>query len=349
MSGLGQSAGAVDVKIADPRDPRRPWYAAWVVPVLNDPRDAEFVGLIVDCLLLAACGIGLFFSGRWLWLAAPAYWLLLIFGLLDRFTLMLHCTSHRPLFKPRYRALGNVIPWVLGPFFGQTPGSYFAHHMGMHHVEENLEGDLSSTLSFRRDSFVDWLKYWGRFLTVGLLDLAQYFARNGRRRLLRKLLLGESCYWTAVAVLAYFAPGPTTVVFVIPLLSIRTLMMMGNWGQHAFVDRTQPGNPYRSSITCINSRYNRRAFNDGYHIGHHLQARAHWTEYPVEFEKNLAEYAKNDAIVFEGLDFFVVWLLLMTGSWSRLARAYVRLPGAPDRSEAEIIALLRERVRPVLT
>jgi fatty acid desaturase len=335
------------MELTDPRVAPVPWYASWVAPALNDPRDVVFVGLIVQCLVHAAVGISLFFAGPAIAWLAPIYWVALVAITLDRFTLMLHCTSHRPLFKPRFRLLAQVIPWVIGPFFGQTPGTYFAHHMGMHHVEENLIEDLSTTLPFRRDSFVDWLKYWGRFITIGLVDLGQYFAKNNRQRLLRKVLLGEAAFWSVVAALAYFAPGPTTAVFIVPLVLIRTLMMMGNWGQHAFVDHAQPENPYRSSITCINSRYNRRAFNDGYHIGHHLQARAHWTEYPVEFESNIAEYARQDAIVFEGLDFFLVWLLLMTGRWSILARAYVRLPGAPARTDAEVIELLQSRMRPL--
>src|SRR5207244_4365039 len=127
-----------------------------------------------------------------------------------------------------------------------------------------------------------WLKYWGRFVSVGLYDLTRYFSARKRERLVRKVLVGEGAYWSAMAVLAYFRPGPTTVVFLVPLLLIRTLMMMGNWGQHAFVAQGEPENPYLASITCINSRYNRRCFNDGYHIGHHLKANAHWTEYPVE-------------------------------------------------------------------
>jgi fatty acid desaturase len=347
MSVLGQPAGGAGLKITDPSAARTGWYSSLVVGWINDPRDAEFVGLMGECLVFAACGVALFFAGGWLWYLAPAYWLLLVFGLLDRFTLMLHCTSHRPLFKRKLRALGDVIPWVIGPFFGQTPGTYFAHHMGMHHVEENLIDDLSSTISFRRDSFAGWLKYWGRFVTIGLVDLTQYLSRKNRPRLVRKVLVGEGAYWAVVAVLTYFNAGATAVVFVIPLVLIRTLMMMGNWGQHAFVDQAQPENPYLSSITCINSRYNRRAFNDGYHIGHHLKANAHWTEYPVEFEANLAEYARQDAIVFEGLDFFLVWLLLMTGRWNMLARAFVRLPGAPARTDAEVIELLQSRMPPL--
>jgi hypothetical protein len=36
----------------------------------------------------------------------------------------------------------------------------------------------------------------------------------------------------------------------------------------------------------------------------------------------------------------------MAKRWKRLARAFVRLPGAPERSEAEVIAFLQGRVRP---
>jgi hypothetical protein len=72
----------------------------------------------------------------------------------------------------------------------------------------------------------------------------------------------------------------------------------------------------------------------------------HWTEYPAQFESNLEAYGKRDAIVFEGVDFFMVWLLLMTGRWKRLARAFVQLPGAPLRDEEAVIAFLKERVQP---
>ena len=137
------------------------------------------------------------------------------------------------------------------------------------------------------------------------------------------------------------------VVFVIPVLTIRTLMMAGNWGQHAFVDAADPGNAYRNSITCINTRYNRRCFNDGYHILHHVKPRTHFTEYPAEFEANKAEYGRQDAIVFTGIDFFQVWLFLMLGRHDWLARRMVALPGAPVRDEAEVIRFLKSRLAPL--
>jgi fatty acid desaturase len=289
----------------------------------------------------------MFFFPRWVRYAAPLYWMLLLAGLLDRFTLMLHCTAHRPLFRAKYRALNLIIPCLLAPFFGQTPHTYFAHHLGMHHREENLRGDLSSTMRFQRDSFVAWSRYWARLLSFGAVELVRYMAQHGQHRLLRRVVAGETAYWSLFVLLLYLRPDATLVVLVVPLLLIRTLMMIGNWGQHAFIDLDRPENPYAASVTCINSRYNRRCFNDGYHIGHHLHARAHWTEYPAELELNLQECGRQDAIVFEGLDFFQVWLLLMTGRWSRLARAFVQLPGARPRDQAEIIRLLQERVRAV--
>ncbi|HTU57151.1 MAG TPA: hypothetical protein VMF89_01940, partial [Polyangiales bacterium] len=56
-------------------------------------------------------------------------------------------------------------------------------------------------------------------------------------------------------------------------------------------------------------------------------------------------YAKQGAIVFEGIDFFMVSVLLWTGRWDVLAKRYVRL-GA-QMSDEEVIAMLKSRVHPV--
>jgi fatty acid desaturase len=280
---------------------------------------------------------------------APAYWLLLFAGFMDRFTLMLHCTSHRPLFSKRFRVLNHVIPWVLGPFFGQTPNTYFAHHMGMHHREENLAADLSSTMRFKRDRLDHWLRYCGRFMVAGLFELEVYFFRKKQWKLFKRVLAGEGAYWLALALLVYVKPIPALVVFVLPLVAIRTMMMMGNWTQHSFIVAASPENPYHSSITCINTRYNRRCFNDGYHVLHHVKPACHWSEHPVEFERALRDYARHDSIVFDGVDYFEIWVLLMLRRWSKLASHVVRLEGAPARTPEQVIALLKERVLPVAT
>jgi fatty acid desaturase len=332
--------------INDPRSARPRLPAGWATPLLNDSRDAVFVDLMIRCAAFAAVGCALFFTGRYVWYLAPVYWLLGMGLVLDRFILMLHCTSHRPLFRPRFRRLNLIIPWLLGPFFGQTPESYFVHHLGMHHREGNSLGDASSTMKYRRDRFDHWLRYAGRFQLIGLLDLVRYLRRQGSPRLVFRLVRGEAIFWLALIGLATVNASATLVVFVAPVLIVRFLMMAGNWGQHAFICPSDWSNSYRNSLTCINTRYNRRCFNDGYHISHHLDARRHWTEHPGELEANLDRYGAEDAIVLDGLDFFQVWVCLMLRRWDALARAFVHLPGAPRRTDAQVIALLKERLAP---
>jgi hypothetical protein len=314
---------------------------------INDPRDLPFVWLSVwATLIVIPFAVALYVPGVFTWWLGLIY--LAVNGLvfLDRYILMLHNTSHRPLFKPKLRWLNRYVPWVLGPFFGETPETYFAHHLGMHHVEDNLPGDLSSTMRFRRDAPLHFARYWARFFFLILHDLPSYLARTGRRKLARRAFFGELIFLVGVTGLMFVDWRATLVVFVIPFTVVRFLMMAGNWGQHAFVDPERADNNYVNSITCINTRYNRRCFNDGYHIGHHIKANRHWTEMPGDFERNVSTYASEGAIVFEGIDFFQVWLYLMLGRYDWLARRYVRLDGR-EHSEAEVVELLRSRTRPI--
>ena len=52
-------------------------------------------------------------------------------------------------------------------------------------------------------------------------------------------------------------------------------------------------------------------------------------------------------LVFDGIGLFGIWFLLVTRQHSRLARHFVRLPGAPVRSEEEVVALFRRRLAPI--
>jgi fatty acid desaturase/outer membrane lipoprotein-sorting protein len=318
-----------------------------LLDLLNDRRDRPLVRVILSASVVIPAALYLYLPGRFDWRVALAYWLVWGFLFLDRVTLMLHCTSHRTLFSRRVHWLNLYVPWILAPFYGQTPTTYFAHHIAMHHVEDNLPEDLSSTMRYRRDRFLDWLHYLGRFLLLNVVLLPAYLYRKGRRGLAWRAVVGELAFWTAGAGLAVLNLEATMVVFLVPVLVIRALMMAGNWGQHAFIDPGDPANPYGNSITCINCRYNRRCFNDGYHIVHHLRPTQHWMELPAEFEARREVYGKHDAVVFDGIDFFTVWLYLMLHRWNALARAFVRLPGAPARSDDQVVSFLKERLQPI--
>jgi fatty acid desaturase len=319
--------------------------ASWLERFVNDPRDIPFVRLsIVATLVIPPFAALLYVPGVFRWWLALLYLAVNGAVFLDRFILMLHNTSHRTLYKPRYRFLNLWIPWVLGPFFGETPDTYFAHHLGMHHPENNLAADLSSTMRYQRDSAGHFFLYYTRFMTRGLAELASYLRRTRRSKLLRRMVAGEVSFYAVAIALMFLNWRATVVVFVAPVIIVRFLMMAGNWGQHAFICSQRPESPYLNSITVIRCRYNDRCFNDGYHIGHHVKANRHWSEMPADFEANREEYARNGAIVFEGIDFFGVWALLMLRRYAALARHYVTLTGERP-ADAEIIALLKSRTQ----
>jgi fatty acid desaturase len=318
----------------------------WFLPMLRDERDLIFVntsarltfGVVLPALIL-------FVPGAFSWLYAGLYlvWLAL-FGF-GPYVLMLHCTSHRTLFKREHDRWNKYIPWVLGPFFGQTPESYYVHHMGMHHAEDNLEGDLSSTMPYQRDKFSHWLHYWARFFWFAYLHFPKYLAARNKGKLWQRFKRGEQAWALLVFIAVMINWKAALVVFVAPLMLIRTFFMSGNWAQHAFVDIDDPNNPYRHSNNLINHRYNRRCFNDGYHIVHHISATCHWSEMPAAYYDNWEKYAEQDAIVFDGLgNNQTLWWCLMTHQWERLANHMVVFPGR-ERTVEERIAFLQGRAR----
>lgn len=323
-----------------------PWERR-LLPLLNDARDLPFLRLSFKLLFInVPLAVLLYVPGVYRYWLAALYFLLNGLVFLPPFILMLHNTSHRPLFKRRYQALNLLIPWVLGPFFGETPDSYFVHHVGMHHSENNLVDDLSSTLRFRRDSLPQFLGYFMRFFFLGWAELTRYHWKKKRYKLLRRFWVGELAFYALVALLAFWKFYPTLSVFIIPYCFTRMMMMVGNWSQHAFVDLATPENPYRSSITCVNAMYNRRCFNDGYHIGHHVKPTLHWTEMPSDFLGNVDHYRRERAIVFRRLDYFSIWALLMAHQYRLLAHFYVELDADRPKSQLEVITLLRSRTQP---
>jgi fatty acid desaturase len=334
--------------ITDPiyRPKERPdLFEREALAVIVDKRDLPFIKLMASITFTVipfAAALYTFDALVW-WLALP-YLALTLGVFLGPFILMLHNTSHRPLFKMRYRWMRHYIPWVLGPFFGETPDTYYVHHIGMHHPENNLDDDLSCTMRYQRDRLGDFMRYFLRFFTSVVPDLGLYMWKRRRYKLLQKLLVGELTYYAIVTLLLWLDWRATLVVFIFPLLFTRFAMMTGNWAQHAFIDAADPENCYRNSITCINTGYNRRCFNDGYHIGHHLKPTRHWTEMPSDFEANRERYASEGAVVFEGLDYFMIWFLLMIKRYDVLARHYVDLRG-DNPSQEEIVALLRKRTQ----
>ncbi len=65
---------------------------------------------------------------------------------------------------------------------------------------------------------------------------------------------------------------------------------------------------------------------------------------PADFDANRARYAAENAVVFQGTDYPMIWALLMFKRYDALARRFVDLRESP-RSHEEIVALLRHRTQ----
>jgi fatty acid desaturase len=219
-----------------------------------------------------------------------------------------------------------------------------AHHIGMHHAENNLHEDRSSTLHYQRDSLRDFLRYLANFLFLGMVQMTDYLNRKKRRNLMRRAIVGEVSFFVLCAVLCLVRWQAAVAVFIVPFVIMRIVQMVGNWTQHAFLDADDLGNPFKNSITCINTKYNRKCWNDGYHASHHFRPAMHWTEHPVFFQKNLHRYAENRAVVLEDMDYLAVFACLMRKRYDKLARHFVNVQNVFG-TEEEVISLLKERTR----
>jgi Fatty acid desaturase len=337
------------VEITDPVSVAEPVNRAdrFFASLIRDHRDLPFIHLTLKITFtLIPLAVLLFIPGvsPWLWWpAAIAYQYLNNVVFKGPYGLMMHCTSHRPWFKSKYSFMNHYLPWVIGPLFGQTPETYYTHHIGMHHVEGNMPEDESSTMKFQRDSIKDFFIYLGTFLFAGIYHLCNYFFRKHKKRLLYRSVRGELLFIAMCVALCFVNAPATVVVFILPFFTFRIIAMTGNWAQHAFVDPADPDNPYKNSVTCINTKYNVKCWNDGYHISHHIRSGMHWTEHPVYFKKTLQQYIDNNAVVFEHIHFLHVFIYLARGRYDLLAKYFVNI-GDRFNSDEEIIAFLRSRV-----
>lgn len=314
---------------------------------IKDERDLPFVYLMVKIsvsLLPLAVLLYLPFITGWVWWVVAFLYQFFNSFFRTSFGLMMHSISHRQLFKNRYKRSIYYITWFIGPFIGHTPETYFSHHIGMHHPEGNMPEDDSSTMFYQRDSLKDYFKYTTKFIFTGLAGLISYLKKKNRRKLAQHAFTGEICFYIICVLLCFINWQATVVVFIFTFVVSRVLMMLGNWTQHAFIDPEDPENPYKNCINCLNIRFNHIAWNDGYHSSHHLKPTLHWTEHPQSFMSNLASYAKNKAVIFEGLDYAKIFIYLMRKRYDLLAKNFVNVNNT-FKSEEDIIIFLKERTK----
>ena len=135
--------------------------------------------------------------------------------------LMTHSTSHRKFFKQKYRYLNYYLTWIIGPFYGLSPNTFFAHHIGMHHIENNLPNDLNCTIPYQRDSIIDFGIYFFKFIIFSIFDLPRYFMKNNRSCFVRKVLFGEFSFIILCLSLIFINWQSALFVFIIPFILLK--------------------------------------------------------------------------------------------------------------------------------
>jgi hypothetical protein len=316
--------------------------------IIKDPRDLPFVKLLVSIHLSVVPGAIILFTpllqGAWWWVLAVPYFYLSQFYFKGSFGLMIHCIAHRKIWKKKFDWLQKYVYWIVCPLFGHLGESYHSHHIGMHHIGGNMPEDASSTMGYQRDSLKDFIRYWLNFMFLGFVQTFQFLFRRKMPRFYIPLTWSEVGYFFFCMVMLFVNFKATMAVFVVPFLFARLVMMLGNWAQHSFVDPDHPDDELASTVICINTKYNHKCWNDGYHAFHHLRQAAHYTEYPLMFEKHLDELVEKKALVFHGIHFLHIFVWLMTKRYDRLANHVVNINGC-FKSEEDVISLLKRRTR----
>lgn len=282
------------------------------------------------------------------------------------YTLMMHQHIHqRGILARPLRLLDTLFPYITDPLMGHTWNSYFYHHIKHHHVEGNGPDDLSSTIRYQRDDVFHFLHYLARFLFLIWLDLPMYFARKRRMPLAVRAFFWEGASYLMLYTLYRLNPRAALCVVLLPLLFMRIGMMVGNWGQHAFVDDEEPDSDYRSSITLIDvavcassfprfgflvangirEQSNRHCFNDGYHTSHHLNPLRHWREHPASFLRSKETYASQNALVFHNIDYIMITVRLLLKDYQTLAKCMVPIGGQMSMTLDERAAYLKRHTR----
>ena len=339
-------------------------YIARASGIVRRPTDVVFLTHIILYLTTSVpSAIYLYYSFSWL--HAVCHWLMQAW-FCGPFTLMLHNHIHNNgILAKKYAWFDKTFPYILEPLMGHTWDSYYYHHVKHHHVESNGPDDLSSTIRYQRDELKDFLMYVGRFLGFIWIELPLYFLRTGKRTVAAKCFFSEITSYMAIFLLARFDFCPTLFVFLIPLLQMRIAMMVGNWGQHAFVDEVEPDSDFRSSITLIDVpvRYsflpshlnhpsnafldqsNRFCFNDGWHTSHHLNPLRHWRDHPLAFLKAKKQYQDGRALIFHNIDYLELTYRLMRKDYDHIARCLVPIGEQKDMNQEERVDMLMSKTR----
>ncbi len=226
-------------------------YIKWGKSIVRTETDIVMLTHLI-LYFITSVPSALFLFYRFSWTHGALHWLMQSWYV-GTYTLMMHQHIHMSgILSPKYSWFDKLFPYITDPLMGHTWNSYFYHHVKHHHLEGNGPDDLSSTIRYQRDDLFHFLYYVGRFLFLVWFDLPLYFIGKGKAMTALKLAVSDMANYTCIYLLAAHVNFRATLfTLILPLTLLRLGLMVGNWGQHAFVDEAEPDSDFRSSITLI--------------------------------------------------------------------------------------------------
>lgn len=273
-----------------------------------------------------------------------------------------HFISHRPLFKSKFL---NVLPHIIiDPLNGIPPLVYILHHPIMHHMTNNGKYDISSTEPYQRDSFTAFARYWFKFQVEAYWELPYYAWTAGKKMWCLGTIGMVSAFLLLLTWLSETTSGwATFFVFGLPWFIDHGMECTLNWSNHMFVlppDAPTPASRYHfnlgNSYNIVDSPFNRKTYNEGYHAIHHAWGHLHWSSIPNKFyeQTKLLQSSQHDVwcIVFRDTSFWKVFLHTATPGKLEdfVMQHFVHIPTVSrpkPPTVAEVANELRRRCAPI--
>lgn len=334
----------------------RRWPERWYAKQLKKPIDAYYVkAIIMNSVMMVPPVVALIWSGK-INVFNVCYYIVSLMVIARLHEELDHCDIHNNFFTVRHlgQKSGKRIVWLTGkylrlflnPVCSRIPHFYRAHHVYMHHVENNGVDDLQTTVFRDRTSFFDFCKH-SLLLAVSNsfgIDLYLYFSKRKNDNERRSLVLGLATWLGMLGLIALYNPAASIVILVIHFLgavpgAINTYI----W--HGLVDLDDTENVYKNSVNSVMG--NDRLAVGSLHLRHHLKGGEHWTKQFAMSEEDKEICARNGAVLFHPFPPNFLLKALWTRRFELIADRMVRLE-EPGRTPEEAIALVQARTRPLI-
>ena len=174
-----------------------------------------------------------FYKFTWLFVHLFVNWVIL--G--ERFILAMHYATHNEIFCDKKLFISNILNgfprYILSNFWGIPAGTYYLHHIMMHHKENNcFPYDITSTMPYNRSNIIHLFHYIINFLLHTFIYLPFYAIIKKKYKLTIISVLTNFSYFGIYYILSnkykeffYISFGTSFIIGPIAL-------MVGNYAQH---------------------------------------------------------------------------------------------------------------------